>query len=160
MIFIKVCQHYYLIRNLLIVLVISKNNVEWITFIRLFRGPMLLVLFLYLWALNVYGWRTSGINHVLIFCLDPRNNLSEQHIAELAGALGVLWSLSALMFLFHEQLGIASYIPPLILHSVLIIFILNPLKMCYKKGRLWLLTIIVSIISAIKWQIRLSLPRT
>jgi hypothetical protein len=40
--------------------------------VRLYRGPFLVILFLFLMGINVYGWRSSGVNHVLIFELDPR----------------------------------------------------------------------------------------
>lgn len=47
------------------------------------------------------GWRKSGVNHVLIFELDPRHHLTEQHLLELAAILGVLWTLSILAFLYR-----------------------------------------------------------
>lgn len=62
----------------------------------LYRGPLLLIEFLFLMGVNVYGWRSSGVNHVLIFELDPRNHLSEQHLMELASIFGVVWTLSIL----------------------------------------------------------------
>jgi hypothetical protein len=46
------------------------------------------------------------VNHVLIFELDPRNHLSEQHLMELAAIFGVVWTLSVLTFLFSEHLSI------------------------------------------------------
>lgn len=66
------------------------------TAFRLYRGPFLLVEFIFLIGINVYGWRSSGVNHVLIFELDPRNHLSEQHLMELAAIFGVVWALSIL----------------------------------------------------------------
>lgn len=61
---------------------------------RLYRGPLLIIEFLFLWGINIYGWRSSGVNHVLIFEMDPRNHLSEQHIIEMAAIFGIMWSLS------------------------------------------------------------------
>jgi hypothetical protein len=46
------------------------------------------------------------VNHVLIFELDPRNHLSEQHLMELAAIFGVIWTLSVLTFLYSEYLSI------------------------------------------------------
>ena len=69
---------------------------EWLVAFRLYRGPLLVIQFLFLLGINVYGWRSSGVNHVLIFEMDPRNHLSEQHIMELAAIFGVVWALSAL----------------------------------------------------------------
>lgn len=54
----------------------KKDN--WTVLCRIYRGPLLMIEFLFLMGINVYGWRSSGVNHVLIFELDPRNHLSEQ----------------------------------------------------------------------------------
>jgi len=61
--------------------------------LRLYRGPFLLVEFLFLLGVNIYGWRSSGVNHVLIFELDPRSHLSEQDLMEIASIFGVVWTL-------------------------------------------------------------------
>lgn len=51
-------------------------------------------------------YRSSGVNHVLIFELDPRNHLSEQHLMELAAIFGVIWTISVLLFFYSGSLGI------------------------------------------------------
>ena len=93
--------------------------------------------------MNVYGWRSSGVNHVLIFELDPRNHLSEQHLMELAAVLGVIWTLSLLSFLYSASLSIPPYVNPLVLVCIMLAFLLNPLKMFRHEARFWLLKIIV-----------------
>ena len=60
--------------------------IEYYYGIRLYRGPMLLILFLFLIGGNTYGWRTSGVNHVLIFELDPRHHLTYQQFLEVGVA--------------------------------------------------------------------------
>ncbi|CAH2059254.1 unnamed protein product, partial [Iphiclides podalirius] len=79
------------------------------TAFRLYRGPFLLVEFIFLIGINVYGWRSSGVNHVLIFELDPRNHLSEQHLMELAAIFGVVWALSILSFIYSASLSIPPF---------------------------------------------------
>lgn len=39
---------------------IFHTNKDWEIGIRLFRGPLLIIGFLFLWGLNVYGWRSAG----------------------------------------------------------------------------------------------------
>ncbi|XP_043784667.1 xenotropic and polytropic retrovirus receptor 1 homolog isoform X2 [Apis laboriosa] len=109
---------------------------------RLYRGPLLIIQFLFLIGVNVYGWRSSGVNHVLIFELDPRNHLSEQHLMELAAVLGVIWTLSLLSFLYSASLSIPPYVNPLVLVCIMLAFLLNPLKMFRHEARFWLLKII------------------
>lgn len=88
------------------------------------------------------------MNHVLIFELDPRNHLSEQHLMELAAVLGVIWTLSLLSFLYSASLSIPPYVNPLVLVCIMVVFLINPLKIFHHEARLWLLKIIVSIIRA------------
>ncbi|XP_011137539.1 xenotropic and polytropic retrovirus receptor 1 [Harpegnathos saltator] len=113
---------------------------------RLYRGPLLIIEFLFLIGVNVYGWRSSGVNHVLIFELDPRNHLSEQHLMELAAVLGVIWTLSLLSFLYSASLSIPPYVNPLVLVCIMVVFLINPLKIFRHEARLWLLKIIIRVV--------------
>ncbi|XP_043285940.1 xenotropic and polytropic retrovirus receptor 1 isoform X1 [Venturia canescens] len=108
---------------------------------RLYRGPLLVIQFLFLMGVNVYGWRSSGVNHVLIFELDPRNHLSEQHIMELAAVLGVVWTLSLLSFLYSASLSIPPYVNPLVLVCIMLAFLFNPFRIFRHEARFWLLRI-------------------
>ncbi|XP_015515100.1 solute carrier family 53 member 1 [Neodiprion pinetum] len=114
----------------------------------LYRGPLLVIQFLFLMGINVYGWRSSGVNHVLIFELDPRNHLSEQHLMELAAVLGVVWTLSLLSFLYSSSLSVPPYANPLALVVIIVAFLLNPFKMFRHEARFWLLKIMFRCISA------------
>jgi len=100
---------------------------------------MLIALFIFFMGLNVQGWRKSGVNHVPIFELDPRNHLSEQHLLELAAVLGVMWTLSVLAFLYSSFLGIPPFINPLVLVVTMVVFLVNPTKTFMHEARFWLL---------------------
>lgn len=123
-----------------------KDN--WRAAVRLYRGPFLIVEFLFLWGINVYGWRSSGVNHVLIFELDPRNHLSEQHIMELAAVFGVIWTLSVLAFLYSDDLGIPAYAHPVILYTLMALFLLNPTKTFRHEARFWTVRVLSRILLA------------
>lgn len=112
--------------------------------LRLYRGPMLIVMFLFLIGINVYGWRSSGVNHVLIFELDPRNHLSEQHLMEMAAIFGVVWALSILSFLYSATLSIPPFVNPLFLTIIMWLFVLNPFRILQHEARFWFLRIFVS----------------
>lgn len=115
---------------------------------RLYRGPLLFIEFLFLIGVNIYGWRSSGVNHVLIFELDPRNHLSEQHLMEMAAILGVIWALSVLSFLYSASLSMPPYVNPLALTVIMILFLINPFKVFRHDARFWLLRICGRIIGA------------
>uniref|UniRef100_A0AAQ5ZQ60 SPX domain-containing protein n=1 Tax=Amphiprion ocellaris TaxID=80972 RepID=A0AAQ5ZQ60_AMPOC len=111
--------------------------------VRIYRGGFLLIQFLFLLGINTYGWRQAGVNHVLIFEINPRNNLSHQHLFEIAGFLGVLWCLSILSCLYSEYTYLPMQINPLILYGFMLLFLINPFKTCYYKSRFWLLKLLV-----------------
>ena len=79
-----------------------EKEEKWSIVIRLFRGPMLVTIFIFLLGINVYGWNSAGVNHVLIFELDPRNHLSYRHLMELAAILGVIWTLHLLLLIYSD----------------------------------------------------------
>jgi len=125
----------------------EKRN-DWRVVVRLYRGPLLVILFLFLMGINVYGWRSSGVNHVLIFELDPRNHLSEQHLMELAAIFGVIWTLSMLTFLYANQLSIPAYSIPLFLVVLMVLFMINPTKTFRHDARRWLIRVSTRIVLA------------
>lgn len=116
--------------------------------VRIYRGGFLLIQFLFLLGINTYGWRQAGVNHVLIFEINPRNNLSHQHLFEIAGFLGVLWCISILSCLFWEYTYIPMQINPLVLYGFMLVFLINPFKTCYYKSRFWLLKLLFRVFTA------------
>uniref|UniRef100_A0A3Q4HEY0 Xenotropic and polytropic retrovirus receptor 1a n=1 Tax=Neolamprologus brichardi TaxID=32507 RepID=A0A3Q4HEY0_NEOBR len=125
--------------------------------VRIYRGGFLLIQFLFLLGINTYGWRQAGVNHVLIFEINPRNNLSHQHLFEIAGFLGVLWCLSILSCLYSQYTYIPMQANPLILYGFMVLFLINPFKTCYYKSRFWLLKLlVVSFGDSLKHSLRVS----
>ncbi|XP_006808792.1 xenotropic and polytropic retrovirus receptor 1 homolog [Neolamprologus brichardi] len=116
--------------------------------IRIYRGGFLLIEFLFLLGINTYGWRQAGVNHVLIFELNPRNNLSHQHLFEIAGLLGVLWCVSLLSCLFSDKILVPMQANPLALYGLFFLFLINPFKTCYYKSRFWLLKLLFRVVTA------------
>jgi len=55
------------------------NEPRWVA-VRLFRGFFLFFVSIFLCGLNMYGWARAGVNHVLIFEVDPRNHLTYQTV--------------------------------------------------------------------------------
>uniref|UniRef100_A0A3Q2P2Q5 Xenotropic and polytropic retrovirus receptor 1b n=1 Tax=Fundulus heteroclitus TaxID=8078 RepID=A0A3Q2P2Q5_FUNHE len=127
--------------------VVIRNSDFW-PMIRIYRGGFLLIEFLFLLGINTYGWRQAGVNHVLIFELNPRNNLSHQHLFEIAGLLGVLWCVSLLSCLFHDSILVPMQVNPLILYGFFFLFLINPFKTCYYKSRFWLLKLLFRVVTA------------
>lgn len=124
------------------------DDVNFRVALRLYRGPLLVIEFLFLWGINVYGWRSAGVNHVLIFELDPRNHLSEQHIIELASIFGVIWSLSVLGFIYSDALSIPRYANPFMMYILMTVFLFNPTKTFRHEARFWTIRVITRVVLA------------
>ena len=109
------------------VLTMDQHRSDWVPALRMYRGVFLVILFIFLLGLNTYGWRSSGVNHVLIFELDPRNNLTHQQLLEVSSicclGLKLCWdrncgfagematdekAMNKIPFRAHEQIGRAS----------------------------------------------------
>lgn len=54
----------------------------WEPAVRMYRGMFIVILDIFLLGINTYGWRSSGVNHVLIFEIDPRHHLTHQQLME------------------------------------------------------------------------------
>ncbi|XP_020714598.1 xenotropic and polytropic retrovirus receptor 1 isoform X2 [Ceratitis capitata] len=121
---------------------------DWRVGLRMFRGPFLIIEFLFLWGVNVYGWRSSGVNHVLIFELDPRNHLSEQNIMEIASVFGVIWAICVLCYIYCDPLGIPQYSAPIFLYTLMIAFLLNPTKTFHHEARYWAVRVLSRVVMA------------
>ncbi|XP_011207355.2 xenotropic and polytropic retrovirus receptor 1 [Bactrocera dorsalis] len=121
---------------------------DWRVGLRMFRGPFLIIEFLFLWGVNVYGWRSSGVNHVLIFELDPRNHLSEQNIMEVASVFGVIWAICVLCYIYCDPLGIPQYSAPIFLYTLMLAFLLNPTKTFHHEARYWAVRVLSRVVMA------------
>lgn len=140
----------FIVLNITVILsgvFLYENKTVW-PLIRIYRGGFLLIEFLFLLGINTYGWRQAGVNHVLIFELNPRNNLSHQHLFEIAGFLGVLWCMSILSCLYGRYTEVPMHANPLILYGFMLLFLINPTKTCYYKSRFWLLKILFRLCTA------------
>jgi len=65
-------------------LTLNAHQADWLPALRMYRGVFLVILFIFLLGVNTYGWRSSGVNHVLIFELDPRHHLTHQEFMEVS----------------------------------------------------------------------------
>ncbi|XP_013073441.2 xenotropic and polytropic retrovirus receptor 1 homolog [Biomphalaria glabrata] len=137
---------------LVIVIIISAIYVDraedWEAALHMYRGSFLVIFDLFLLGVNTYGWRSSGVNHVLIFEIDPRNHLTHSQLLELASFLGVIWALSVLSYLYSEYLSIPPMAMPLAFTTFLIVALINPFKIFYYRARMWLLRILFRIVTA------------
>lgn len=124
------------------------HSTAWPNVIRMYRGLFFAIVFVFLAGINVNGWANAGVNHVLIFELDPRNHLSHHNLLEIAGLLANLWCLSFLGFIYSDDIGIPHYYWPLCLLSTIMLLLFCPFNIFYRVARKWLLKEIYRLVTA------------
>ena len=117
-------------------------------YVTIYRGLFLVVLFVGLLGANVYGWSKYGVNHVLIFGIDPRKHISYPDLLEVAFALGTLWCISILFFLFSPVIGMKAYISPLICVCLFLLLLFLPLPVFKKNARFWFIKYLFRVFAA------------
>ncbi|XP_036344767.1 xenotropic and polytropic retrovirus receptor 1 homolog [Rhagoletis pomonella] len=121
---------------------------DWDALVRLFRAPYSVAIYLALISINIHGWRKAGVNHVLIFELDPRQYLTAAHVMEMAVALAVVVTITLLAYIHFSYLKISRYVFPLALLIAMITFLVNPLPICNYSARKWLLKVAGRVMAA------------
>lgn len=107
-------------------------------FISFYRSSLLIALFTAYIGTNILVWRTFGINHVLIFELDPRSHSSYRHFYEIAALIASLTFLSMVSHIYRDY-NILPGFSPGILYIVIAVFLFNPLPFLFHNARRWLL---------------------
>ncbi len=113
---------------------------------RLYRSSFFIIIHIFFIGINSYGWSRSGVNHVLIFEIDPRNHLSYQELLEVGTFLGIFWFLSVMSFVVSAFYGFEYYVHPLAFVIFLSIYLINPIPKFQYSSRTWLLKVLVCLI--------------
>ncbi|XP_065198397.1 xenotropic and polytropic retrovirus receptor 1 homolog [Sycon ciliatum] len=119
--------------------------------LRLFRFGFIILLMVFLIGVNFYYFRRAGVNHVLIFEVNPRDNLAGLKIMEISSMLATLWIFCVLFYMYldladvpiRSRLGI-----PIAAAVFLVVYLLNPLPIFHYSARRWLLRRLARIATA------------
>jgi len=136
--------------------IFQQTGDDWRIVFRLYRSSLFIILFIFLVGINVYGWRAHGVNHVLIFELDPRDHLGSQDLLEISFSFGLLWCISVLLFLWSIPIGMPPLLNPMILNGIMLIYLFNPTKTFHYSARSWLICCIGRVITAPFYRVRFS----
>ncbi|UJR20091.1 hypothetical protein I4U23_023223 [Adineta vaga] len=126
----------------------SGKALAWRDALHLYRSPLLIIFQIILAGINIYGWSSSGVNHILIFEIDPRNHLTYQQLLEIGTCLCVFWCISCIAFILTSYLDFYPFLQPLIFVILMIFFIINPAPIFYRPARYWLLRTLGLVFSA------------
>ena len=124
----------------------------------LFRGPMFIILCLYLYSLNLVGWATAKVRYIDIFNFSSAEETPTPYVIfNIAGVLSLTFAMfvSALLLVEHlETTETPERILPLTLWIITILFLLNPFKWFIQKGRWKVVKVFWSFLLAPFYQVR------
>ncbi|KAI3649667.1 hypothetical protein MP228_005299 [Amoeboaphelidium protococcarum] len=109
--------------------------------VQIYAGFSIPIIFMFLFAINQYGWTMANINYKFIFELDPRDNLDYHQFTEFGAFLFMLWSYFVyLTFVnpFESFFDIRLYYP-LIFLCVVVVLLVTPVPVFYWTSRRWML---------------------
>ncbi|XP_068151857.1 solute carrier family 53 member 1 isoform X1 [Drosophila tropicalis] len=119
------------------------------SFVRIYRGPLSWIVYCFFISINVYIWQRCGINHVLIFEMNPRNHIQPASYLAIASSMGYICTLSMLLYLHHKEFGIDDPQPiPLTFIIVTTALFFNPIHIWNYPARMWFLSILGRVLLA------------
>ncbi|CAF2515544.1 unnamed protein product [Rotaria sp. Silwood2] len=117
----------------------SNHPLAWRPALLLYRSTCLIIIHIIFAGINIYGSSSSGVNHVLIFEIDSRHHLTYQRVLEIGTYLFVFWFLSFNGFILASYFDWYPFIQPLLFTALMILFIINPIPILYRRTRFWFL---------------------
>ena len=112
---------------------------NWKTTLKMYRGSLLIIVHVIFVGFNTYIWRSTGVNHVLIFEIDPRNYLQFQEILEIGVFIGIIWTVGIIAYALSAYFFIEYNMYPIIFIVLLSIYMFNPLNIMQRSSRYWLI---------------------
>lgn len=112
----------------------------------LYRGTFYATTCFFLFSINIYVWRHAGINHILIFELDPRRHLTCSDVLELWSIFAVIWALCFYISLQYYHINVLFLALPLLALGVIIFYFIMPLPLFHWRSRYWVLKAVVTIL--------------
>jgi hypothetical protein len=126
----------------------SGLPLAWREALTLYRSTFLIIVHIIFVGINIYGWSSSGVNHILIFEIDPRDHLAYQQLLEIGTCLCALWLLSFIAFVVTSYVDYYPFLHPFIFVIFMILFLINPAPIFHRTARYWLLKTLGRIFSS------------
>ncbi|KAK2710887.1 hypothetical protein QYM36_012157 [Artemia franciscana] len=105
----------------------NDKTFNWNILLKLYRGPLWVVLHQFLNGLNILLWRKRNINYIQVLGIEPRSDFSGKKFCLLGGINALVWWLSIIAFFFAPALGVSHFIFHLLMAILLILTILIPI---------------------------------
>ncbi|XP_030385932.1 xenotropic and polytropic retrovirus receptor 1 homolog [Scaptodrosophila lebanonensis] len=121
----------------------------------LYRGQFVWILFCFYLTINVKAFQNVGVNHVLIFEIEPRHHLQPPTFLRISSTLGYICTLSILAFIYYKDFELQDpYIFPLVPVVISLVFLFNPIRIMNYPARRWLIRVFGRVVAAPFYYVR------
>ena len=115
----------------------SSSAPYWVAVLRVVRGPLLTLTFMYLIGVNVSGWAKVRIDYVQLFLIKYARAITPKDVFQFAGVVTMLFGVLLVVIMFSS---ISKSVVPLLVIGVsmwlvLILLMLNPLHVMQRGAR-------------------------
>jgi hypothetical protein len=110
--------------------------------------PMFIPIFM-LWGMvvNLWLWRSFGINYPFIFGFNPRKYLNIHQVMDLISVFMAIWTFGCWLCIDHDLSKVVSLgKQPFILILVTLVLLIWPFRILYRSARYWLVSVLVSLL--------------
>lgn len=116
----------------------AYSDPSWTVLLRLLRGPLMVVTFVYLIGVNMAGWISVGIDYTAMFDFVHSSVPTPHYFFSVAGLFSYLYAALIGLYLFCRALsiGLPLQLVAGIMWASLLLFVANPLNSFLRKGRL------------------------
>ena len=125
----------------------GSDGVDITEAVSLSRGPFLVILFVYLTAVNMFGWRKFLVNYVLIFEIKPDEHVSETYLILLASKLSLFWACCVIL-LSYLRLSVALFVIVSFLAILMIMSLVRVPKSSTSSPWTWFIKTLVRVLIA------------
>ena len=122
-------------------------NDDGVVYTRLIRSPLRIIFYLYLFGFNLKGWTKVGINYTSIFNYRLNGAPTIEFVDMLGGAFTVYFTMLVVFLLFFQS-DISPKVVAMTMWLSLLIFLIDPLNVCLRRGRLSFLSVVVRVLLA------------
>ena len=115
----------------------SSSALYWVTLLRVVRGPLLTLTFMYLIGVNISGWARVRIDYVQLFSIKYVRAITPKDAFRFAGIVTILFGvlLVVVMFASITERIITLLVIGVLMWLVLILLMLNPLHIMQRGAR-------------------------
>ena len=126
---------------------IWDDSKRWVVYLRLVRGPLLVLLCIYLFGINMKTWALWKIDYVSIFEYHPKGTPTPRYVFKVACILTVFFTALIVCLLIGGAYTrvVPGQVVSILMWLTLLVFLLNPFNILLRRARFSFILVCIRI---------------